>query len=87
MGIGDAIYIGIRSHIRVACCQHRGEFGNFHAASLLDAGFFEVAVVANFFECAFAIEFFLEAAESFVNWLTFSDAYFGQVSIPFWFKV
>ena len=42
--------------IGVASAEHCREFGDFHFAPFLFAGFFEVAVVARFSQCSFAVD-------------------------------
>lgn len=60
-----------KSHVRVACGQHRVEAGHFHLATGALARLLVMAMGAHFFQSAFTVQPLLESAQRLVDRLAF----------------
>jgi hypothetical protein len=75
------VFSGSNSKVGVTGAEHGGEASHFHFAALLFAGLFEMPVVTDFLECAFAVDLFFEAPEGLLDGFTFLEPDFSQLRI------
>jgi hypothetical protein len=65
--------------IGVARGQHRGETRGFHLTAFALARLFEMPMIADFFQRAFAVDFLFQPAQRLVHGLAFFKSDFGQL--------
>ena len=69
--------------VRVTGRQHGGKPGRFFFATAAFTGLFEMPMIAHGFKRAFAIDFFLQSAQGFINGFAFFQFNFCQTnSLP-----